>query len=94
MLENYTDIELLELTGRKGSRNASGDAFKELFRRYSKKIYFYCRKFLDNNVLAEDAVQEVFLKLLNYVQSGNKISNVNAFPVYGGPEPMYQYEKN
>lgn len=38
-------------------------AFKKLYDRYSKKVFTQCRRVLHTEVMAEEAVQEVFLKI-------------------------------
>lgn len=38
--------------------------FDELYRRYSGKIYGRCISLLNNEVLAQDAVQDIFLKII------------------------------
>jgi RNA polymerase sigma-70 factor (family 1) len=44
-------------------RNNDKDAFKSLYNRYSKKIYFFSLKYLSNNVEAEELVQSVFINI-------------------------------
>lgn len=44
-------------------RNDDKDAFKSLYDRYGKKIYYFSLRFLGNNQEAEDLVQTVFINL-------------------------------
>lgn len=50
-----------------------------LYRRYSQRIYTYCRKILSDNATAEDLLQETFVKLLDSGRQGREIEN---FPAY------------
>lgn len=50
-----------------------------LYRRYSQRIYTYCRKILGDNATAEDLLQETFVKLY---ESGKRGSPVENFPAY------------
>jgi RNA polymerase sigma-70 factor (ECF subfamily) len=44
-------------------RQDDKNAFKSLYKRYSKKIYFFSLKYLGNNVEAEELVQSVFINV-------------------------------
>lgn len=44
-----------------GDRNA----FKKLYERYHEQLYFLARRYLKDQHLAEDAVQDIFIKLWN-----------------------------
>jgi RNA polymerase sigma-70 factor, ECF subfamily len=54
-------------------------ALTTLYRRYSQRIYTYCRKILGDNHTAEDILQETFVKLFD---SGKKSREVENFPAY------------
>lgn len=43
---------------KKGDRHA----FKEIYDRYHAQLYFIARRYLENDSLAKDAVQDIFLK--------------------------------
>ena len=73
----YNDSELLRLIGE--GKSKKDEAFNELYNRYSKKIYFYCKKILGNEQQAEDVFQDVFI---NVVKSNGNISIVNNVPGY------------
>lgn len=46
---------------RKGDRNA----FRKLYDRYHEQLYFLAKRYLKDQYLAEDAVQDLFLKVWN-----------------------------
>lgn len=49
------------------------ELFDELYRRYASKIYGRCLSLLNDEVLAQDAVQEIFMKIiLNLSKFGEK----------------------
>jgi RNA polymerase sigma-70 factor (ECF subfamily) len=64
--------------GSKGifSPNRNNDLFDELFRQYSKPLFYYAAKFVDDEV-ARDIVQDVFVKLWDNQNLTIKIS-INA----------------
>ncbi len=55
------------------------EALSALYRRYSQRIYTYCRKILGDNHTAEDLLQETFIKLYDSGKQGRVIEN---FPAY------------
>lgn len=73
----YSDNELYCLLT-EGGKNYDY-AFRELYGRYSKKVFFYCRKILNENSLADDAFQETFIKL---TESAKRKIQVNSFGSY------------
>jgi RNA polymerase sigma-70 factor, ECF subfamily len=58
-LERMTDEELL-LEYR---MTASSAVFETLVKRYERELYNYLRRFLNNQVLAEDAFQATFMQV-------------------------------
>ncbi len=54
-------------------------AFAEIYRRYSQRVYVYCRKIVLNTHDAEDAFQETFLKFLNSVSETRTMTNLPGF---------------
>jgi len=57
-------------TGRRGVVAAmAGDRLAELYRRFGPAIYSRCRRLLKEDVAAEDATQEVFLRVLKHLES-------------------------
>ncbi len=70
----------LELYARLAQDEASAQAaLSVLYRRYSQRIYTYCRKILGDNQTAEDLLQETFVKLFESGKHGRSIEN---FPAY------------
>lgn len=70
----------LELYARLAHDNASAQAaLAILFRRYSQRIYTYCRKILGDSTTAEDLLQETFVKLF---ESGRQQRTIENFPAY------------
>jgi RNA polymerase sigma-70 factor (ECF subfamily) len=49
--------------------SGSGDCFAELFVRYRKRVFWACRGFFADRVVAEDATQETFLRVYQKVHS-------------------------
>ena len=64
---NMTDHELW-----KAFRNGSGQAFSELFGRYSKKVSMICYSFSKDTETTKDLVQEIALKMLEMQSSPQK----------------------
>lgn len=50
-----------------------------LYRRYSQRIYTYCRKITGDNTIAQDLLQEAFVKLYD---SGKRARHVENLPAY------------
>lgn len=70
----------LELYGRLAHDDAAAQAaLSILYRRYSQRIYTYCRKILGESTTAEDLLQETFVKLL---ESGRQQRTIENFPAY------------
>lgn len=58
---------------------AAQAALSILYRRYSQRIYTYCRKIIGESTTAEDLLQETFVKLL---ESGRQERSIENFPAY------------
>lgn len=54
-------------------------AFSELYDRYSRKIYLYCKKIFGDDGFAEDIFQEAFIQLLKSIESNVTIENINGY---------------
>lgn len=67
LLESYEELSDTELT----TRTIDGDenAFAEIVRRYTPRVFRFAGRFFNRRSLIEEAAQEVFLKA--YVQLGN-----------------------
>lgn len=70
-LELYARLALDDATARA--------ALSVVYRRYSQRVYTYCRKILGDNQTAEDLLQETFIKLFETGQAGRSLEN---FPAY------------
>lgn len=57
-MNEYTDTELVVCL-----KNGDGIAFKELYDRYHVQMYYIAKKYVKDGSLAEDAVQDIFVKL-------------------------------
>lgn len=51
------------------ARAVEGAKLSELYRRYGPTIYARCRRLLRDDVAAEDATQEVFMRVLRHIES-------------------------
>lgn len=70
----------LELYGKfAAGETAAQQSLTILYRRYSQRIYTYCRKITGDNHTAEDLLQETFVKLFEAGRQGRLIEN---FPAY------------
>ena len=57
-LSTLQDEELVRLL-----KEGSEQAFEELYIRYYDPLYYYCKKFLNDEAAAEDIVQDIFMYL-------------------------------
>lgn len=70
----------LELYARLAHEDAPAQAaLSILYRRYSQRIYTYCRKIIGDSTTAEDLLQETFVKVL---ESGRQQRAIENFPAY------------
>ncbi len=72
-----TDNQLVELLSKR--EDLAKSAFNEIYLRYSKKIYAYCKKSIKDNKFTEDIYQETFVKFYNAGRSGVKIDNLQTY---------------
>jgi len=70
------DNELYELMKREKSREG---AFKEVYSRYSTRVFQYCRRILGNQTEAEDVFQDTFIAFLNSVSEERIVTNMPGF---------------
>lgn len=70
----YSDLELLEMIA--NDANQKEFAFKQIYSKYSSRVYIYCRKFIGENSSADDVFQDTFLRFLKAAESGAIIENV------------------
>jgi len=60
-LENYEELSHFDLTRR--AESGDQNAFGEIVRRYSPRVFRFARRFFRRETLVEEAAQEVFLKI-------------------------------
>jgi RNA polymerase sigma-70 factor (ECF subfamily) len=72
-----TDDELVK-DFRKG-HSGSESAFKEIYSRYSTRIYLYCRKVLGDGPDADDIFQETFIKFHHSLVNNYEIPSVQFY---------------
>lgn len=80
MLENlkkYNESELVKFISQCGAQREA--AFKEIYSRFSSRVYLYCQKLTGDSTHADDIFQEVFLKFLNSAECGTQIENVMGY---------------
>lgn len=70
-LELYARLALDEATARA--------ALTQLYKRYSQRIFTYCRKVIGDSTAAEDLLQETFVRLFEAGKKGRELDN---FPAY------------
>jgi len=72
---NFGDRELIGII--KGSdKKSSDEAFMEIYDRYALKVNAYCRSILNDRELAEDILQETFIKFYQNVKPDFKEGTV------------------
>lgn len=76
-LNQKSDIELCKMLG--GDKKTAKLAFDEIYQRYSQRVYTYCKKYVNNQDLADDIFQEVFLQLYTSSSKGIEIKNLSPF---------------
>ena len=71
------DNELVEIV--RGKKPDSDNAFVELYERYSRKLYIYCKKAVADANFVEDVYQDVFVRFYNSIKNGSQINNVQSY---------------
>lgn len=74
---NKTDNELYDLLF--SDKRTAEAAFEEIYNRNSTKIYTYCKRILNDGVLAEDIFQETFSKFYQSLEKGKPMTNLNGY---------------
>ncbi len=74
-------------------RQDNKDAFKSLYERYSKKIYFFSLKYIGNNVEVEELVQSVFINVWENRQSLDAGNSVKSYIYKAAVNYIYNYLK-
>lgn len=75
--KNSTDIELIRML--RNDKKLSGEAFKELYNRYSPNIHAYCFKIFNDEQTAEDIFQETFMRFYQHCKIQNDSVNVHGY---------------
>lgn len=73
-MDGLTDTEL----GKK-IRNGSEIAFREIYDRYHVQMYFIAKKYVKSGALAEDAVQDIFVKLWEKRHTIDEAKSIKGF---------------
>jgi RNA polymerase sigma-70 factor (ECF subfamily) len=60
-------------------KKGNSRAFKELYERYHKQLYYLARQYLKDQDLAKDAVQDIFLKLWDKRQNLDQSASIEGF---------------
>lgn len=76
-VDDTPDLELFRALA--GDEPAAQAALTRLYRRYSQRIYTYCRKITSDNHVAEDLLQETFVKLYDSGRQARPVENVPAY---------------
>jgi RNA polymerase sigma-70 factor, ECF subfamily len=74
-------------------RQDDKDAFKSLYNRYSKKIYFFSIKYLSDTVEAEELVQTVFINVWVNRKSLDASNSVRSYIYKAAINYIYNYLK-
>ena len=73
MKQKLSGISDAELTAAlSAGRDKAGPAFEELYARYSRKVFLYCRKVCRNEQAASDAYQETWMNFHEYLSKSRK----------------------
>lgn len=76
-VDDTPDLELFQALA--GDEPVAQAALTRLYRRYSQRIYTYCRKITADNQVAEDLLQETFVKLYDSGRQARPVENVPAY---------------
>lgn len=71
------DNQLVEIV--RGAKPDSDNAFVEIYERYSRKVYIYCKKAVVDLNFVEDVYQDVFIRFYNSIKNGYAIINVQSY---------------
>lgn len=72
-----TDADLYGMLADGG--DAREEAFREIYARYSSRVWLYTLKVMGSKQAAEDAFQGTFLRLLNSVDPSRKMTNLPGY---------------
>lgn len=79
-LDAVDDAELYrQMCDRSISKRERDAAFAEIYRRYSPRLYAYCRRILGDESAAQDAFQETFVRFFTSAESARTMTNLPAY---------------
>jgi RNA polymerase sigma-70 factor, ECF subfamily len=88
----YCDQELVRsLSESNGDRDG---AFAEIYMRYSKRVFMYCRRILGDEQQSEDVFQETFLALLNNNPNNSEVRNLPAYLLRVARNQCFKLKRN
>ncbi len=77
---NFKQMEDTELISLLFSTKHKDAAFAEIYERYSRRVYAYCKKMLNYNVEeANDVFQDVFIRFYNSINKNHYYGNLQNF---------------
>ena len=76
--KNINDNDLYKLLNDK-SKEVAEKSFAELYGRYSRRLYLYCRKLVGDANIAKDAFQDTFVTFFNSSKEYKEIPNISAY---------------
>lgn len=74
-------------------RNDNKDAFKLLYERYNKKLYYFSLRYLGDNEEAEELVQSVFINIWEHRESLDATMSVKNYIYRSAVNYIYNYLK-
>jgi RNA polymerase sigma-70 factor, ECF subfamily len=74
-------------------RNDSKDAFKLLYNRYNKKLYYFSLRYLGDNEEAEELVQSVYINIWEHRKSLDETMSVKSYIYRSAVNYIYNYLK-
>jgi RNA polymerase sigma-70 factor (ECF subfamily) len=74
-------------------RNDSKDAFKLLYNRYNKKLYYFSLRYLGDNEEAEELVQSVYINIWEHRKSLDETMSVKNYIYRSAVNYIYNYLK-
>ncbi|MCS7000586.1 MAG: RNA polymerase sigma factor [Bacteroidota bacterium] len=79
-LDHRSDAELYQqMCNTASSKRERDAAFTEIYRRYSPRVYAYCRRILGDDTSAQDAFQETFVRFYTAADVERTMTNLPAY---------------
>ncbi len=89
--KNTNDLELITILRK--DKKKSGEAFKELYNRYSPNVHAYCFKIFKDEAVAEDIFQETFMRFYQNVKVQDGNVNVHGYLITIARNLSLNYKK-